>query len=190
MRQMPPSVLPPMCAKRIADSDPVVTLALYGDRTPRELTEVADKSPPGAGDRRRRCQRSNSAVGASARSTCMLDINKLNGYSLTAQDVERAAQRKHRVARRTYHPRQSELGVRTMGRVENIDQFNSIIIKNANGVPIRLRDVGYAEDGMAERRTFAWFKEPAGRPAGREAPDGDEHREGGGRRHPEGGPAQ
>ena len=45
-----------------------------------------------------------------------------------------------------------------MGRVENIAQFNDIIIKNAGGVPIRLRDVGYAEDGMAERRTFAYYQ--------------------------------
>ena len=26
------------------------------------------------------------------------------------------------------------------------------------GAPIRLRDVGYAEDGMAEKRTFAYYK--------------------------------
>jgi hydrophobic/amphiphilic exporter-1 (mainly G- bacteria), HAE1 family len=45
-----------------------------------------------------------------------------------------------------------------MGRVETIEQFNDIIIKNAGGVPIRFRDVGYAEDAMAERRSFAYYQ--------------------------------
>ncbi len=43
VRQMPPSVLPPIVRKADVDADSVVTLALSGDRTPRELTEVADK---------------------------------------------------------------------------------------------------------------------------------------------------
>jgi len=51
----------------------------------------------------------------------------------------------------------TEVGVRTMGRVENVAEFNDIIVKNVGGSPIRLRDVGYVEDGMAEKRTFAQF---------------------------------
>ena len=51
----------------------------------------------------------------------------------------------------------TEVGVRTMGRVENVAEFNNIIVKNVGGSPIRLRDVGYVEDGMAEKRTFAQF---------------------------------
>jgi HAE1 family hydrophobic/amphiphilic exporter-1 len=46
-----------------------------------------------------------------------------------------------------------------MGRVENIKQFNDIIIKNIKGAPIRFRDIGYAEDNVAERRTFAYYQE-------------------------------
>jgi HAE1 family hydrophobic/amphiphilic exporter-1 len=93
----------------------------------------------------------------------MMDINKLNGYNLTAQEVERAIRSENVESpggRLVTGP--SEVGVRTMGRVETVDQFNSIIIKNVSGSPIRLRDVGHAEDGMAERRNFAYYK---GQPA-------------------------
>jgi len=55
----------------------------------------------------------------------------------------------------------TETGVRTMGRVENIKQFNDIIIKNVGGAPIRFRDIGYAEDNVAERRTFAYYQDKA-----------------------------
>jgi len=56
----------------------------------------------------------------------------------------------------------SELGVRTLGRVKDINEFNDIIIKNVNGAPVRVREVGNAEDGMGERRTFAYYQ---GQPA-------------------------
>jgi HAE1 family hydrophobic/amphiphilic exporter-1 len=49
------------------------------------------------------------------------------------------------------------VGVRTLGRVEHVEEFNNIIIKNVGGAPIRLRDVGVAEDGMTEKRTFAYY---------------------------------
>ncbi|MBL8235089.1 MAG: efflux RND transporter permease subunit, partial [Bryobacterales bacterium] len=92
-----------------------------------------------------------------------LDIDKLNAYNLSAQDVDRAIRTENietpggRIVRGP-----SELGVRTLGRVEKVDEFNNIIVKNVGGAPIRLRDVGYAEDGMAERRNFAYYE---GKPA-------------------------
>jgi Cation/multidrug efflux pump len=39
-----------------------------------------------------------------------------------------------------------------------VEEFNNIIIKNVGGAPIRLRDVGHAEDGMSEKRSFAFYK--------------------------------
>jgi len=92
-----------------------------------------------------------------------LDINKLNAYNLTAQDVERAVRTENIEApggRMINGPQ--EVGVRTMGRVESVKEFNDIIIKNVAGAPVRLRDIGYAEDGMAEKRTFAYLR---GQPA-------------------------
>jgi len=49
-----------------------------------------------------------------------------------------------------------------MGRIEHVKEFGNIIVKNVGGAPIRIRDVGYAEDGIAERRTFALLPEQTG----------------------------
>ena len=43
MRKLPPNVLPPTVAKADPDSDPVITMAVSGNRPVRELTEIADK---------------------------------------------------------------------------------------------------------------------------------------------------
>lgn len=159
VRRMPPNVLPPVVRKADPDSDPVVVLALSGDASVRELTEVADKIVRRGLETVDGVAAVNISGGRKRQINIMLDINKLNGYNLTAQDVERAVRSENVEApggRIIRGPQ--EVGVRTMGRVEEVEQFNNIIIKNVNGVPIRVRDVGYAEDGMAERRSFAYYQ--------------------------------
>jgi HAE1 family hydrophobic/amphiphilic exporter-1 len=160
MRNLPPNVLPPVVQKADPDSDPVITLAVSGARSVRELTEIADKQI-------RRALETVDGVGGVDLSggrprqiNLMLDLNKMNAYNLTAQDVQTAVIAENieapggRIVRGA-----TETGVRTMGRVENVTQFNDIIIKNVGGSPIRFRDIGYAEDNVAERRTFAYYQD-------------------------------
>lgn len=158
-RQLPVNALPPTVRKADPDSDPVVTLALYGERSVREITEVADKVVRRALETVDGVASIDLAGGRKRQINLMLDINKLNGYNLTAQEVERAVRAENIEAPGGRMVRgASEVGVRTMGRVETIEEFNNIIIKNAGGVPVRFRDLGYAEDAMAERRTFAYYQ--------------------------------
>jgi hydrophobic/amphiphilic exporter-1 (mainly G- bacteria), HAE1 family len=159
MRKLPPNVLPPTVAKADPDSDPVITIAVSGTRSVRELTELADKQI-------RRALETVDGVGGVDISggryrqiNMFMDLDKLSAYNLTAQDVQTALVSENiespggRIVRGP-----SELGVRTMGRVEQVAEFNNIIIKNVGGVPIRVRDIGHAEDGMGEKRTFAYYK--------------------------------
>ena len=163
MRRLPPNIQPPVVQKSELDRDPVITVALSGNRPVRELTEIADKQV-------RRALETVDGVAAidigGARNrqiNVFLDIDKLNAYNLTAQDVERAVREENVETpggRMVNGPQ--EVGVRTMGRVTSVEEFNDIIIKNVNGSNIRLKDIGFAEDGMAEKRTYAYLRgEPA-----------------------------
>ncbi|HUQ91936.1 MAG TPA: efflux RND transporter permease subunit [Bryobacteraceae bacterium] len=159
MRKLPPNVLPPSVIKADPDSDAVITLSVSGQKSQRELTEIADKQI-------RRAIETVDGVGGvdvfggrARQINILLDIDKLNAYNLSAQDVEQAIRTENVEApggRIIRGP--SELGVRTMGRVEKVEDFSNIIIKNVNGVPVRVRDIGHAEDGMAERRTFGYYQ--------------------------------
>src|SRR5260370_14735651 len=163
MRNLTPNVLVPVVQKADPDSDAVITLAISGTRGVRELTEIADKQI-------RRALETVDGVGGvdlsgsrARQINLMLDLNKMNAYNLTAQDVQQAVVAENIEApggRIVRGP--SEAGVRTMGRVEGVPEFGNIIIKNVRGSAIHLRDVGYAEDGIAEKRSFASFQ---GKPA-------------------------
>ncbi len=159
MSRLPPNVLPPTVQKADPDSDPVITLAVSGAVPVRELTEISDKqirrgieTVDGVGG-------VDISGGRNRQINIMLELDKMNAYNVTALDVERALQSENiespggRIVRGP-----SEMGVRTMGRIEHVAEFGNIIIKNVSGSPIRIRDVGYAEDNVAERRTFGYYQ--------------------------------
>jgi HAE1 family hydrophobic/amphiphilic exporter-1 len=90
MRKLPPNVLPPTVAKSDPDNDAIVTLAVHGQRSVRELTEIGDKQV-------RRALETIDGVGAMdviggqlRQINVFMDIDKLNAYNLSAQEVERA----------------------------------------------------------------------------------------------------
>ena len=157
VRNFPQNARPPIVQKSDPDNEPIITIAISGQRSVRDLTEIADKQI-------RRALETVDGVAAvdisGARNrqiNAFLDLDKLNAYNLTAQDVERALQTENIEApggRIVRGP--NEVGVRTIGRLTSVADFNDIIIKNVGGAPIRVRDIGRVEDGMTEKRSFAY----------------------------------
>ncbi|MDX2033837.1 MAG: efflux RND transporter permease subunit [Blastocatellia bacterium] len=155
-RQLPPNILPPVVQKADPDSEPVMTVAVASERNLRETTEIADKQI-------RRILETVDGVGEVSMSggrerqiRIYVDAEKLSAYGITINEVERAVRDENieapggRIIRGD-----SEVGVRTLGRIDASLQFSDIIIKNLTGSPIRLRDIGRVEDDIQEPRTHA-----------------------------------
>src|SRR2546425_164643 len=49
----------------------------------------------------------------------------------------------------------NEQSLRTMGRVADPKSFNDLVVATINGAPVRIRDIGRAEDGTKEQRSAA-----------------------------------
>ncbi len=159
MRKLPPNVLPPTVTKSDPDSDPIVTLAVSGNRSPRELTEIADKQIRRAFETIDGVGSIDISGGQTRQINVYLDIDKMNAYALSAQEVERALRSENvetpggRIVRGT-----AEMGVRTMGRLDQVSEFGDIIVKNVGGSAIRVRDVAQVVDSNGERRSFAYYQ--------------------------------
>jgi multidrug efflux pump subunit AcrB len=54
------------------------------------------------------------------------------------------------------------MNLRTMGRFPDPAMFNDLVVATIVGAPVRVRDIGYAEDGYKEQRTAARYD---GKPA-------------------------
>jgi HAE1 family hydrophobic/amphiphilic exporter-1 len=155
MRDLPPTMLPPIIQKADPDADPVLSVVVAGNRSLRETTEIADKrikrvleTVDGVGE--------VSLTGARLRQIRIFaDADKLAAYGLTIIDVQQAVQKENvEVPGGTIVRGEAELGVRTLGRLDAVSQFGEIIVKNVGGTPIRVSDLGRVEDSFAEPRTW------------------------------------
>ena len=156
VRNLPRDIRPPVISKFDNDQAPVVTVALSGDRSLRELTEVADKTvkvqlerSTGVGEVR--------IIGGLLRSVNVwVDPDRLAAYQIPITAVRDALSRQNADlpgGNVTAGLRESSL--RTMGRVAAARDFNELVIATLNGAPVRVRDIGYAEDGTKEQRSVA-----------------------------------
>src|SRR3984893_1652088 len=155
IKLLPPNVLPPTIAKDDPDSDPVLSLLIAGGKDLRETTEIADKQI-------KRALATVNGVGEVALTGGRLrqirvfaDAEKLNAFGITINQLETAIQNQNvEVPGGTIRRGPLEIGVRTLGRVEAADEFNNIIVADVNGTPVRVRDIGRADDSYAEPTTW------------------------------------
>jgi hydrophobic/amphiphilic exporter-1 (mainly G- bacteria), HAE1 family len=153
---LPEGTEPPIVAKRDNDDTPVLTVALSGDRSVRELTEMADKIV------RVKLERSAGVgeievVGGQERAMKIwLDADRLAAYGLPVTAVRDAIDAQNaNVPAGNVTGKSQERTLRTMGRVADAGAFDDLVVATIDGRPIRVRDIGRAEDGTYEQRSLA-----------------------------------
>lgn len=152
----PPGTEAPVIEKADPDASPIMAVVVSGRRSPREITEIADKrikrqletvKDIGAitlvGDRKREIQ-------------ILVDPYWLTAHGLSIQAVRDALRRQNTEipgGRLTWGER--EEGLRTAGRIVRAADFSDLIVANVKGAPVRVRDIGQAVDGVEEARTLS-----------------------------------
>jgi HAE1 family hydrophobic/amphiphilic exporter-1 len=156
LRDLPDDATPPIISKFDNDSQPVLTVALSGDRTIRELTELADKTV------KVRLERSSGVgevriVGGLERAVNVwVEADRLTAYRLPITAVRDALARQNTDAPGGNVTRGArEETLRTIGRLDTARAFEEVVVATIGGAPVRLRDVGWAEDGTKEQRSTA-----------------------------------
>ncbi|MFO1047735.1 MAG: efflux RND transporter permease subunit [Geminicoccaceae bacterium] len=158
-RQLPDQVDEPVIAKVEADAQPIIYLALASDRaTPIEVTDYADRFVK---DRLQNLPGVAEVRIFGARTPAMriwLDRLRLAAYGLTPQDVEAALRRQNvEVPAGRIESQQREFTVLAETDLRTAEQFNDLIIADAAGYLVRLKDVGRAEIAALDDRTITRF---------------------------------
>lgn len=154
--ELPIDMEPSIIEKFDIDSSPVIGVVVSGNIHIRDLTYIADKRI------KERLQRLPNVgqvkiVGGRERNIwLLLDRIKLEGYRLTVQDVANALRGEHA----EYPGGRVETGpmeyiVKTKAEFASEEEFNNMVIMYQNNSPVRLKDIGRAEDGLEEERSLA-----------------------------------
>jgi HAE1 family hydrophobic/amphiphilic exporter-1 len=159
IRNMPAELLPPVITKVDPDADPVMSLIVSSKAMSlRTLTELTDKqiarviqTVNGVGE--------VSLSGGRAREIhIVVDVEKLNSYGLSMGEVRDALVAENvEIPGGTIEQGKGQLLLRTMGRVDASEDFNGIVIATKNGTPIRIADIGRAEDSFERPTTAVWL---------------------------------
>jgi len=156
LRNLPRDVYPPVVSKSDNDLSPILTVALVGDRSQRELTEMADKIV------KRQLERSSGVgevrlVGGLERSiNVWVDADRLAAYQIPITAVREAVSRQNiNIPGGFVTTPTRETTLRTMGRLTDPRAFNELVVANRGGSPVRVRDIGWSEDGAKEQRSLA-----------------------------------
>jgi hydrophobic/amphiphilic exporter-1 (mainly G- bacteria), HAE1 family len=156
--QLPKDSEPPVIEKISPEDQPIVWIAVWGDRSIKDLTHYADKilkrdieKIPGVGS-------VTMSGGRTRQVRIWIDRKKMDAASLTADDIKQALGREHReVPGGRVENVRTEYIVKTKGEFETPEAFNDLVIAYRHGRLIKLKNIGYAEDGLEDERSITRF---------------------------------
>ena len=163
-RFLPRDCDPPTVGKADADANPILQIAVQSSsRSLLELSEIADLTVK----ERLQTIASVSAVQIWGEKRyamrLWLDPIKMAGYGVTPVDVRDAVTRENiELPSGSIEGEMIDLSIRTMGLLRNSQEFNDLIIKTNGSNIVRFSDIGMAEIGPEDIRSYTTKnREPA-----------------------------
>ncbi|MBX2984275.1 MAG: efflux RND transporter permease subunit [Flavobacteriales bacterium] len=147
IRNLPPDVDPPITVKSDADAGSIVSMTIQSDQ--RDLLELTDiainqfkerlQTIPGVSTVQIWGEKKYSMK-------LLLDPMKMAGFGITPLDIRNTLNRENvELPSGSIEGTNTELIIRTLGRLVTAEEFNNMILRSENGRVVRLRDVGVAE---------------------------------------------
>ncbi|MEZ4390024.1 MAG: efflux RND transporter permease subunit [Polyangiales bacterium] len=156
LSQLPQGIQQPRVERSDPDAAPVLLAAVRAPRTMREVTEYADRRL------RRQIESLNGVGGVTVQGgmrrqiNIVLDPARLQSFGLTVVDVQRTlAVQNVEIPGGEVDQGDRTYTLRVQGRVESVRELNDLVVAQRGGLPIRVRDVGNAEDSEAEPSSIA-----------------------------------
>jgi HAE1 family hydrophobic/amphiphilic exporter-1 len=153
---LPRTITQPTIEKQDPDAAPILTIAVTAKKPIREVTEYTDKVL------RRRLESADGVGqvlvlgGRKRQINVWVDGDRLRAYNLTVNDVSRVLQTQNAdIPGGRIDQGAVSITMRTRGRVDSPEQFGDLVIREVNGHPVKVADIGRVEDGVAEATTLA-----------------------------------
>ena len=155
-RYLPRDCDPPTVTKADADATPILMVTIQSDkRSLLELSEIADLTV------KEQLQTINNVSGVQIwgekrySMRLWLDPAKMAGYGITPVDIKNALDRENvELPSGSIEGNTTELTIRTMGLMHTTQEFNDLVIRADAGRIIRLSDIGRAELGPQDTRSY------------------------------------
>jgi HAE1 family hydrophobic/amphiphilic exporter-1 len=153
---LPDTADQPTVQKLDSDAAPVLRIVVSAPRSLRDVTEVAKnqikeriESVNGVGQ--------ITIIGGQERQiNVWVDPDKMRSYNVTAGEVAAALRIQNvEFPSGRLDEGQQETSVRTLGKIQKPSEFDNVIVAARGGYQVKVKDLGYTEDGAEEIRSEA-----------------------------------
>ena len=154
--RLPETADPPSAQKSDPDSQPILMYTISAPRDVMELTELIEnlvqeriESADGVGE---------VFLWGSRTPQILVSVNpdRLRAYNISVTEVSAAIRGQNQeLPGGNLIEGQRTLGVRTMSKLTDVEQFNDIVIATRNGFPIKIKDIGRVEKKGGEPSSAA-----------------------------------
>ena len=156
MAQLPKDVDPPTVSKADADSDPIYFINIKSKGRP--ILELSDIVQRNIREKFQTVPGVSSVQMWGEKKYAMrlrIDPARLAAYRLTASDIVTALGKQNvELPSGSIEGLQTELSVRTEGRLSTVEDFNNIILKEEADRVVKFSDVGFAELAAENEKTL------------------------------------
>lgn len=153
---LPETAKQPTVQKLDTDAAPVLRISISAPTSLREVTETAKKNI------KERIESVNGVgqitiVGGQERQiNVWVDPDKMRSYNVTAAEVSAALRVQNiEFPSGRIDEGQTETAIRTVGKIQKPKQFDDVVVATRGGYQVKIKDLGYTEDGGAEIRSEA-----------------------------------
>src|SRR5688572_29597936 len=156
VNRLPETADPPVAQKADPDSQPILMYTISAPRRVMELTEMVQnliqeriESADGVGE-----VFMWGSLGKQVK--IYIEPNRLRAFNLSVTDVSNAIRSQNQeMPGGNLIEGARTLGLRTMSKLTEIEQFNDVVITTRNGFPVKIRDVGRVEETGADPTSAA-----------------------------------
>lgn len=145
----------PVVSKADANSDAIITMTIQSDK--RNVMELSDYAENVIADRLQTITGVSGVQIQGQRKYAMrirISPDKLAAYGLTSQDIVTALDRENvELPSGKITGANTELIVKTLGKLTDVEGFNNLILKNDSDNIVKLKDVGFVELGSENEET-------------------------------------
>ncbi len=153
---LPVTAEQPTVQKLDTDAAPVLRISVSAPKALREVTDVAKNKIKERIESINGVGQITIIGGAERQINVWIDPDKLRSYNVTAGEVSAALRIQNvEFPSGRLDEGQKETSVRTIGKIVKPDEFNEIVVANRGGYQVRVKDLGYVEDGTEEVRSEA-----------------------------------
>ncbi len=159
-KSLPEDLEDPVVEKFDIDATPIMAIGVAGDIPLQRLTDVADRVVKARLQRIRNVGQVSLVGGRRRKIWIWLDRDRLEGHDLSVHEVMQALRAQHvEFPGGRLESGSLEWLVKTKAEFGCAAEFEEMTVAWRNGAPVRIRDLGRAEDGMEEERSLARMDE-------------------------------